>query len=180
MICLGSALKKKESLSARLGDILSYLYLSTCTLKYFLAQPDAKYNEPLLIYVLTSNFYKIQTTFIEITENFPNKWLGRLLKWIIFPRGQQFKPPRDIIAHTISEQLTKHSKMRDYFAHDITAADPSSLHPVRELLTAFDAMITIIPLEKKLKQAVNLLQRNLQQQRNLQLKREKVVLVKYS
>jgi acyl-CoA dehydrogenase len=48
LVTLGGALKRKERLSARLGDALSQLYLASAVLKHFQDQGSPAADQPLL------------------------------------------------------------------------------------------------------------------------------------
>ena len=50
MAVLGGELKRKERLSARLGDVLSYLYLSSTVLKYYEDSLISKFYELIKSY----------------------------------------------------------------------------------------------------------------------------------
>ena len=96
---MGSDLKRKESISGRLGDILSYLYLLSAVLKHYHDQGENKDDLPVVRYACEFCLFEIQERFDEILKNFPNRWLAAVLRVLIFPLGQRFSKPNDKLTH---------------------------------------------------------------------------------
>src|SRR3990167_4422826 len=152
MLVLGSQLKRKESISARLGDILSFLYLLSAVIKHYHDQGEQQDDLPLVSYACEYCLFEIQERFNDIMHNFPNRWLAYLLRVFIFPLGQHFTKPSDRLNHKISQLL---------MAPTLTRARLSAgafLSPGKEnILTDLeDALIKTIaaePIEKLIKTA---------------------------
>ncbi|NQY22941.1 MAG: acyl-CoA dehydrogenase [Campylobacteraceae bacterium] len=68
LIIVGPALKKRENLSGRFGDILSYCYLITATLREFDNNPKEE-NKALVDYFCLYAFNEIQKAFEDIISN---------------------------------------------------------------------------------------------------------------
>jgi acyl-CoA dehydrogenase len=105
LIVLGGALKRKESISARLGDILSELYLLSAVLKHFQVQGEQNEDLPLVNWASQNCLYRIQESFNDLFQNFPNRAVSFLLKIFIFPWGQQFKKPTDKLGQQVAALL---------------------------------------------------------------------------
>ena len=73
MFVIGGSLKRKEKLSARLGDVLSLLYLSSCALKFYDQRGRQQDELPLLRWALYDSAFKIQVAMDGIIDNFPNR-----------------------------------------------------------------------------------------------------------
>ena len=113
ILVTGGNLKRKERLSARYADILSYLYLSTATLKYY---HDNGHHEDDLIHVtwiLEQNLYRIGIAFMQLFNNFPNRMIGHVLKRIVFPWGCRYKKPSDHADHLLARLLLSPVALRD-------------------------------------------------------------------
>jgi len=95
MAVLGGELKRKERLSARLGDVLSYLYLSSAVLKYYEDNGRQLSDLPYVEWNLKNNLYLMQKAFYDFFDNFKPRWLAILFKRVIFPYGIQYKRPDD-------------------------------------------------------------------------------------
>lgn len=91
MMLLGGELKRKERLSARLGDVLSYLYLGSAALKRYhdLGNPD--YLHPLLRWAMEENLGKAEAALEDLLNNFPSRFFGCALKVLVLPFGRRHK-----------------------------------------------------------------------------------------
>ena len=69
---LGGELKRKEKLSARLGDILSCLYLCSATLKRYEDEGRQAADAPLMHWAIWDAMFKAQNAFEGVISNFPN------------------------------------------------------------------------------------------------------------
>ena len=76
MLMLGGDLKRKEMISARLGDVLSHLYLASATLKHYEDQGRMVSDLPFVQYAVERNLYLIGKAFEGFFQNFPNKVVG--------------------------------------------------------------------------------------------------------
>jgi acyl-CoA dehydrogenase len=95
MMAMGGALKRKEKISGRLGDVLSMLYLISATLKRYEDQGRQQEDLPLIRWAVRDMTYAAQSAIDGILSNFPVKPLATFLRWTIFPLGMSFRPPLD-------------------------------------------------------------------------------------
>jgi len=112
MLSLGADLKRKERISARLGDILSNLYLASATLKRYNDEGRKAADLPFVQYAVEDCLYDMQHAIDELINNFPNKIIARILRGIIFPLGTCLKKPSDVIAHKVAQLLQTPSASR--------------------------------------------------------------------
>ncbi|WP_417616328.1 acyl-CoA dehydrogenase FadE [Oceanisphaera sp.] len=119
MASLGGELKRKERLSARLGDVLSQLYLVSATLKRF--NDDGRPAEllPLVHWACQDGLYQAQTAVIELLENFPSPVLGKLLHALVMPWGAPLVPPSDKLDHQVAQALLFSGPARDALAEGL-------------------------------------------------------------
>jgi acyl-CoA dehydrogenase len=113
MMTLGGSLKRRERLSARLGDILSLLFMASCTLKHFEDQgrPDA--DRDLVEWAMADHLIRIQEALLALWRNFPRRGLSRLLRVISFPTGLPFDGPSDALDHRVARLIMEPSASRD-------------------------------------------------------------------
>jgi acyl-CoA dehydrogenase len=78
LLVLGGSVKRREKLSARLGDILAQMYLISCTLKRFEADGRQAADLPLVNWAIWDAMYKAQEAFDGVIANFPNALHRRL------------------------------------------------------------------------------------------------------
>ena len=113
MFFLGGDLKRREKLSARLGDILSQLYIASTVLKRFEDDGRPRADLPLVKWALEDCLNRIQDAFYGVFENFPSRVTGWLLRVMVFPFGKSFAPPRDYLGHQISKLMLESSPTRE-------------------------------------------------------------------
>src|SRR5207248_6777870 len=99
---LGGALKRKEKLSARLGDILSLLYLCSATLKRFEAEGRQPADAPLMHWAIWDAIYKIQHAFDGVISNFPHTVIAVVMRRLVFPHGWPYEVPSDALGHQVA------------------------------------------------------------------------------
>jgi acyl-CoA dehydrogenase len=153
MFVLGSALKRRERLSARLGDILSLLYLGSTVLKRFEDEGRPQDDLPLLHWAMQDTLHRMQEAFYGLFENLPNRWVGWALRLTIFPWGRVFAAPADNLGGTVVELLMTPGPSRDRLTQGMCIPrDPSD--PVTVIDAALLAVIAAEPVEAKLRAAL--------------------------
>ena len=113
MLSLGGALKRKERLSARLGDVLSHLYMASAALKHHHDNGSPSADLPLVTWAVEDSLRTMQESLIGILENFPSPFVGRVLKFLVFPLGRAYKTARDKLDHEVAQLLMEPSETRD-------------------------------------------------------------------
>jgi acyl-CoA dehydrogenase len=113
MAVLGGTLKRREKISARLGDVLSQLYLSSAALKRFEDDGRPAEDLPLLDWAIQDALYQIQQAFEGMIDNFPNVLVRSLLRILVFPMGRRLSPPSDHTGHRIAALLMQPGAARD-------------------------------------------------------------------
>ncbi|MDE2311449.1 MAG: acyl-CoA dehydrogenase [Betaproteobacteria bacterium] len=113
MLVLGGALKRQEKISARLGDVLSQMYLCSATLKRY--EDDGRPDEdlPLLHWVMQDALHRMQVAFDGVLQNFPNRFAALVLRALIFPLGDCLAPPSDKLGHQVAALLLQPGAARD-------------------------------------------------------------------
>ncbi len=110
---LGGALKRKEKLSARLGDILSMLYLCSATLKRFETEGRQEADAPLVHWAIWDAMFRAQNAFEGVLSNFPNRFIAGVMLRIVFPLGRPYVVPSDRLGHEVARMLIEPSAARD-------------------------------------------------------------------
>ncbi|MBI4195086.1 MAG: acyl-CoA dehydrogenase [Betaproteobacteria bacterium] len=140
MLLLGGQLKRREKLSARLGDVLSQLYLCSATLKRYEDGGRLQGELPLLDWSIRDALFRIQTALVGIIANFPSRAAALLLRVAIFPIGQHFSPPSDELGHRVAGLLLEPSAVRDRLTQGVfVPSNPDE--PVAQLEQAMRAAI---------------------------------------
>ncbi len=113
MLVLGGSLKRREKISARLGDILSQLYLCSAALKRFHDAGRPVADLPLLHWAMQDALHRIQDAFDGVLQNFPSRLAALLMRVLIFPVGRCLGPPSDELGHQVSALLMQPGTARD-------------------------------------------------------------------
>jgi acyl-CoA dehydrogenase len=153
MLAMGGALKRKEKISGRLGDVLSMMVLVSATLKHYEDQGRIKADLPLVRWAVRDALYCAQQAIDQVLSNFPIKSLATLLRWTLFPLGMPFRPPLDSRNHECARIALEPGAARDRLTAGIYLpkgeADATGV-----LETAFLATVACEPIEKKFREAV--------------------------
>ncbi|MFO1426586.1 MAG: acyl-CoA dehydrogenase [Steroidobacteraceae bacterium] len=150
MLTLGGYLKKKENLSARLGDVLSCMYMASMVLKHYENQGRRAEDLPIVEWACRNLLYKAQEQLHGFLRNFPNAFLGGAMRLFIFPRGLQYSAPGDRLGRQLADLVLNPTEVRDRLCYpvyrEIQAGNPLGL-----LQEALMLAQTAEPIEKRIR-----------------------------
>ena len=152
MLSLGGELKKKELLSARLGDVLSSLYLASTVLKHYENQGCKSDDLPLVEWSVRTLMYEAQEQLHNFLINLPNKLLARFLRLVIFPRGRSYSPPPDGLTTKVARIITSVGESRERLSKTAYTSKGQN-NPLGLLQEALELSEETILIEAKLQQA---------------------------
>jgi acyl-CoA dehydrogenase len=152
MFVLGGSLKRRERLSARLGDILSQLYLASCALKRF--EDDGRPSEDLALlhWSVRDAIARAEEAFYGLFRNLPGVILPGALRLITFPWGREFHGPADRLGHQVCAAVLNPGAARDRLTGGMFISTDET-DPIAILEAALHATIAAEPLEQKLRSA---------------------------
>jgi acyl-CoA dehydrogenase len=150
MLALGGYLKKKENLSARLGDVLSAMYLASMVLKHHENQGREAADLPLVEWACRSLLYQAQEQLHLFLRNFPNRPLAAFMRLLIFPRGLTYFPPSDRLGRDIVDLITNPTAARERLTRHIYKTQTSS-NPLGLLQEALVLATMAESLEKRIR-----------------------------
>ena len=154
MMLLGGELKRRERLSARLGDVLSNLYLGSAALKRYHDLDSPEYLRPLLRWAMEESLGQAEKALDRLLDNFPNRFLGGALRLVVFPFGRRHTGPSDELDAEVAALLGRAKgdpALEQLLAGCYRPTDASD--PVGALQQASDLLRASAPLHKKLHQA---------------------------
>lgn len=150
---LGGELKRKERLSARLGDVLSQLYMASATLKYYHDEGEVAEDLPYVRWVLDDALYEIDKAFTEFFANFPNRVIGRFLRFMVFPTGRSYAAVSDRASGKLGNHILQPSALRDRLTQEcFISTEPNDAVGRMEL--TFNTLVEVEPLYLKFYKAV--------------------------
>ncbi len=150
LMMLGGSLKRKEKISGRFADALSYMFYTSAILKKFEDDGRPSADLPLMEYSAKYSLYQTQKALDEILRNFPSKAVGLIVRLMIFPLGLSLRLPNDALGHRAASILLNPGEVRDrltrgiYVSHD--AEDITG-----RLEDALEKMIQAEVIEKRLR-----------------------------
>ncbi len=153
LIFLGAKLKRKEKISARLGDILSNLYLASGVLKQFHADGEPMEDLPLVEWCCQHLLHECETAMQGVIANFPVRWGRMVLRLLVRPFGYHRTKPSDSLGRKIARVLTEPNAARTRLT-PLVYAEAIDNCPLGRLEAAFHAICAVEPIEKKVVQAV--------------------------
>ena len=110
---LGGKLKFKERLSARLGDVLSQLYIASAVAKFYLEGSKSEAELAHARWALDNALFEAGKAFEEFIENFPVAWARAIMRTVVFPIGNHFRPVTDAQSARIADLLLEQTDVRD-------------------------------------------------------------------
>ena len=113
MLSLGGSLKRKEKISARLGDILSLLFVANCVIKKYESEGRRADHAAVAQWALEDCLHKTGAAFGGVLANFPNRPLAFGLRLALFPWGLGQRPPSDALGRDAAHSLTQPGETRD-------------------------------------------------------------------
>ena len=150
MLTLGGYLKKKENLSARLGDVLSCMYLTSMVLKHHENEGRPDDDLPLVDWACRTLLYRAQEQLHLFLRNFPVRPLAAFMRLFIFPRGQTYFAPSDRQGRTIVDLVMNPTEVRERLCRYVyKTVEPGN--PLGLLQEAMTLAISAEPLEKRIR-----------------------------
>jgi acyl-CoA dehydrogenase len=147
MLSLGGYLKKKENLSARLGDVLSCMYLASMVLKHYENQGRQQADLPLVEYACRMLLYRAQEQLHSFLRNFPVRWLAGFMRLFIFPRGLTYSAPADRLGRKVADLVSNPTEARERLCGGVYRA----VEPTNHLGLVQEAMLLTVAAEPLLK-----------------------------
>ncbi len=153
MLMLGGKLKFKESLSGRLGDVLSHLYMTSAILKRYHDEGAPEADKPLLAWAFHNSVHEMETALSAALRNFPIRPVGWLMWALIFPLGRRAEAPGDRLSHRAAALLMAPNEARDRLADGVFTT-PTANNPAGRINASLAKAIAAEPVERKFLKAL--------------------------
>ena len=148
-LTLGGALKRKEMISARMGDILSEMYILSAALKRWEDEGRQEADLPVLNYAAADAFKRIQTALDEVVVNLPARWAAWVLRFLTWPAATRRGPDDRLIA-TCSDLLFHPSDARDRIIGHVH--EGCERNGVMVLNRCYAKVVEMAPIMKRLRE----------------------------
>lgn len=153
MMTLGGRLKIAEQLSARLGDVLSHLYLATCVLKYYYNCGEKESDRQHVEWAVNHCLHQCQEAFYGFLNNFPNRPVAWMMRLFCFPWGAHCNAPKDTLSRAVARQMMEDSEFRERVSRTMHVSSHKETG-VETVEKAFKQLIELQPIFNKLSEAV--------------------------
>ncbi|QOK97653.1 acyl-CoA dehydrogenase [Ralstonia pseudosolanacearum] len=153
MFTLGGTLKRRESLTGRLGDILSQLYLVSAVLKRFEDDGQPADDAALAHWSAQDALARAYDALDGVLANFPNRAVAGVLRALTFPLGSPYRRPADALSARIAELVQTPGAARDRLAADAYCPAPET-DPIAYGEAAFRLQPAVDAIERRLKPAI--------------------------
>jgi len=149
MLTLGGGLKRREALSGRLADALSFLYLVSAVIKRFEDQGRPQDDIPLMRWAAVHSLHEVERALDALLRNFPNRPIAWLLRRVVFPLGRHFAAPSDKLGHLAAQVILAPGEARERLTRGIfvPVATNEALGRIED---ALPKVVTAEPHERKL------------------------------
>ncbi|EPN9529325.1 acyl-CoA dehydrogenase FadE [Cronobacter malonaticus] len=149
MAVLGGSLKRRERISARLGDVLSQLYLASAVLKRYDDEGRQEADLPLVHWGVQDALHQAEQAISDLLRNFPNGAVAGLLSLAIFPAGRRYDAPSDKLDHKLAKILQTPSATRSRIGRG-QYLTPSKHNPVGLLEQALLEVMAADPIHQRI------------------------------
>ncbi|RLQ20244.1 acyl-CoA dehydrogenase [Seongchinamella sediminis] len=139
---LGGDLKRRELLSARLGDVHSELFIACSILKYHDTSERSPEATAHAEFALGQSLHKAQQALSAFCRNFPTPWLGGLLRVICLPPWNAIATPDDQQIRTLGELIMEPNPVRQALAKMVFVSDDPE-DPVGRVETTYQMLLTL-------------------------------------
>ena len=151
MLTMGGSLKFREMTSARLGDLLSSLYLASMVLKHYENQGSQEADQPFVSYAMDHLLFEFETQYKRFANNLGVPIVGPFLKLVAFPVGSYRRPPSDKTIKALARSISKPCEARERAVQGIYAADD---YPAGKMGKVMQMVFDCNDLGKKVRAAV--------------------------
>ncbi len=149
LLTMGGALKRREMLSARFGDILSELFLLSAALKRWHDEGRQETDLPVLEYSMQTGFLTIEQRLDEILANFPARPVAWILRLFLMPLGIRRRGPSDDVIRATADLLLTPSAARERLTTGI--ARDAENEGLKRLARAFELVAAADPIHDRMK-----------------------------
>jgi len=150
---LGGGLKRRESISGRLGDVLSQLYIASAAIKRFVASGSPAEDEALLEWVCEDALYRAELALDALMDNFPHRAVALMMRATVFPLGKRRKLPSDRLNHALASAIQQPGAVRERLTAGIYCNTDSD-DPLGRIEAAFKAVLDAADAESRFRQAI--------------------------
>ena len=125
MAVLGGSLKRRERISARLGDVLSQIFPASAVLKRYDDEGRQEADLPLVHWGVQDAMYQAEQAIDDLLANFPNRFVAGALRVVIFPTGRHHRAVRQAGSQGSEDPSGSERNPLSYWSGSISGTYPA-------------------------------------------------------
>lgn len=141
MASLGSQLKQREMISARLGDLLSNLYLTSMVLKHWQEGSQSEGETALMEYSCQYLLNRYEDALEGVLRHLPFQPWIRALRLIVMPLGRAWKAPSDDLVRQIARDISTDTETRESLLQGTANQQSQSEGAVHNALAEYNGLL---------------------------------------
>lgn len=142
---LGGNLKRRELLSARLGDVHSQLFIACAILKFHSTHTRTRAEDAHAEYALNKSIYKAQEALRDFADNFPLRRFAKLLSWLAMPCGKIVYKPNDNLIRELGDLILDDNPVRQHLGQYVYVNhDPED--PAGRVESTYQMLLSLGPV----------------------------------
>lgn len=126
------------------------MYLASMVLKHHENQGRPVDDLPVVEWACRNQLYKAQEQLHDFLRNFPNRFLGGVMRVLIFPGGRAYSAPSDRLGRTVADAVLADTPVRDRLCHFVYRTLEAG-NPLGLLQEALVMSQSAEPLEKRIR-----------------------------
>ena len=153
---LGGALKRKEKLTGRFADVLSWMYIGAATLRRFEAEGRKEEQEPYMRWAMEECLRRIQVAFDGLFENLEVPGLTWFFRYVAAPWSRfntLGEGPSDELGGTIAAGIQTEGGAREWLTDGVYQPERED-HPLAQMERAFQLSRQEYHIGQKVKDAI--------------------------
>jgi acyl-CoA dehydrogenase len=151
LLVLGGALKRKELVSARLGDILAELYLLSSVLKRYEDEGRQEADKPLVEWCMAEGLKTMEHAVDSTLHNFPSRFVASLMRFVIRADAKNRRGISDAVTLACARLISRSTETRERLTPDLFHGRQGSSVAILE--NAFRLVQEAEPIERRLREA---------------------------
>ncbi|WP_028773958.1 acyl-CoA dehydrogenase [Shewanella waksmanii] len=154
LLVLGGKLKQAEMLSARLGDVMSYLYAAMASIRYYETKLSAEERveaAPYFHYATRWSLTQAENALMAFLDNFPASAPRKLMRTLTMSFSHKMPKINDDLVRELAEQAQLDTQFKRHLTHLVqpVAGDGNDINE-----QAYHAKLACLPLLAKVKKSL--------------------------
>lgn len=153
LMTLGGKLKRRERLSARLGDAMSHLYMASAVLKYYQHFFEPEDEAVVAKWAIDYCLHEAYKALHDFTRNFakgPFRWL---LKLLVLPCASTYAAPNDQRDQAVAQFMCQPSSLRERLK-SYCYSSPNDVSGMMSVEIGYQVLQKVKPSIRKIKDKV--------------------------